>query len=246
MNERLIYNILLATVFAAAAVMFIALYLISAPYGRHLRRGWGPAIQARAAWVIMEFPAVLIIPLCFIIGDRRTDIICLVFLFMWELHYVQRTFIFPFLMRAGNKRFPVLLVFLGIIFNLVNGYLNGRYLFAFSSPYPVSWITDSRFIIGLTLFLAGFAINLHSDHILRKLRKPGESGYRIPHGGLFKYVSNSNYLGEIMEWIGWTISTWSLALLLPSLLQQTSCPGHTQTISGICANFPIILPGEGS
>ena len=98
MNERLIYNILLATVFTAAAVMFIALYLISAPYGRHLRRGWGPAIQARAAWVIMEFPAVLSIPLCFLIGDRRTDIICLVFLFMWELHYVQRTFIFPFLM----------------------------------------------------------------------------------------------------------------------------------------------------
>lgn len=25
-------------------------------------------------------------------------------------------------------------------------------------------------------------INIHSDHILRNLRKPGESAYRIPRG----------------------------------------------------------------
>ena len=32
------------------------------------------------------------------------------------------------------------------------------------------------------MFLSGMAINIHSDHILRNLRKPGEKGYKIPKG----------------------------------------------------------------
>ena len=43
------------------------------------------------------------------------------------------------------------------------------------------------------------------------LRKPGEAHYSIPHGGFYRYVSCPNYLGEIVEWIGWAILTWSLA-----------------------------------
>jgi len=37
-------------------------------------------------------------------------------------------------------------------------------------------------IVGMLLFLSGMFINIHSDHILRNLRKPGETGYKIPKG----------------------------------------------------------------
>jgi protein-S-isoprenylcysteine O-methyltransferase Ste14 len=33
----------------------------------------------------------------------------------------------------------------------------------------------------------------------------------IPRGGLFRWVSAPNYLGEMMEWVGFAIATWSLA-----------------------------------
>jgi 3-oxo-5-alpha-steroid 4-dehydrogenase 1 len=29
-------------------------------------------------------------------------------------------------------------------------------------------------------------------------------------GGMFKYVSSANYYGEILEWTGFAILTWSL------------------------------------
>lgn len=35
---------------------------------------------------------------------------------------------------------------------------------------------------GFLVFLVGMIINIHSDHILRNLRKPGEVAYRIPRG----------------------------------------------------------------
>lgn len=60
------------------------------------------------------------------------------------------------------------------------------------------------------LFFTGMAVNIHSDHILRNLRKPGETGYVIPRGGMFNFVSGANFFGEILEW-------WGYFLMSPSL-----------------------------
>jgi protein-S-isoprenylcysteine O-methyltransferase Ste14 len=54
-------------------------------------------------------------------------------------------------------------------------------------------------------------MHCQADHTIRMLRKPGGSGYRIPGGGLFRWVGSPQYLGEIIQWIGWAIMTWSLA-----------------------------------
>ena len=88
--------------------------------------------------------------------------------------------------------------------------LNGRYIFKFAPTYSIDWFCDPRFILGVLIFFIGFYINLHSDRILRNLRAPGESGYKIPYGGFFKFVSCPNYMGEIIEWAGFAIATWSL------------------------------------
>ena len=52
---------------------------------------------------------------------------------------------------------------------------------------------------------------VHSDRVLINLRKPGETGYKIPVGGGYRWVTAPNYLGEILEWTGWAILTWSTA-----------------------------------
>ncbi|MHA1777308.1 MAG: 3-oxo-5-alpha-steroid 4-dehydrogenase, partial [Promethearchaeota archaeon] len=73
------------------------------------------------------------------------------------------------------------------------------------------------FIIGTIIWICGFIINIYSDYILRNLREPGENGYKIPYGGLFRFVSCPNYLGEILEWIGWAVLTWSISGLVFAL-----------------------------
>jgi steroid 5-alpha reductase family enzyme len=60
------------------------------------------------------------------------------------------------------------------------------------------------------MFFSGYIINIHSDSILRGLRAKNETGYKIPGTGLFKFVSSPNYFGEILEWTGWAVATWSL------------------------------------
>lgn len=84
------------------------------------------------------------------------------------------------------------------------------YYFAHFAEQTLDWMWDPRFIIGSILFITGVAINWQSDNLLIRLRKPGETGYKIPHGGFFRWVSFPNYFGEIIEWTGFAILTWSL------------------------------------
>ena len=207
-NGQTFYNDLLIFSFSLAVVVFIALFFLSAPYGRHIRKGWGPSIQNKLGWVVMEAPSPLLFAAAFLIGNNRT-VVPLIFLGLWEAHYIHRAFIYPFSLR-GDRKFPILVIGFGFIFNLMNAYLNGDYIFGLSTQYAAKWLSDPRFIGGLTLFVAGYLINRSADKILHDLRAPGETGYKIPQKGFYRWVSNPNYLGEILVWSGWALATWSL------------------------------------
>ncbi|KAG8123497.1 hypothetical protein E2320_018804, partial [Naja naja] len=120
------------------------------------------------------------------------------------------TFIYSFLQRG--RPFPLKIVFFSALFCIYNGFLQGYYM-VYCAEYPDDWCKDIRFWSGLLLFLSGMGINIHSDFLLRQLRKPGEFTYKIPQGGLFAYVSGANFFGEILEWFGYAIATWSLPAL---------------------------------
>lgn len=210
MGERLYFQILLIFWLCLALVVFFALFFFNAPYGRLVKKGLGPTLPNRLGWLLMEAPACMGFLLFYLLGEHRKGIAAWVFLLMWQFHYIYRAFIYPFWLRGNEKRMPVSVVGMGISHNVVNSYLNARYLFTFSEGYPANWLAGLPFLAGLVLFAAGMYINRRSDHILRNLRRPGESGYKIPYGGLFRFISCPNYLGEIVEWSGWALATWSL------------------------------------
>lgn len=213
MSEKEVYDILLMAMFALAAIVFILLFFIPAAYGRFgegRAAAWGPSINIRVGWMIQGSPALIAFAIFFALGQYATNMLPMIFLALWMTHYLHRTYIYPLLMRGPRRTLTLSTIAFVILFYIINGYLNGRYLTQFSDGYSSAWLTDPRFIIGVIAFFTGMTINLHSDHILRNLRKPGEAGYKIPHGGMFKFVSCGNYFGEIIQWGGWAIATWSL------------------------------------
>lgn len=213
MIEIEIFNLIMLFFGIIGACVFILLFFVSAPYGQHIRKGWGPNINNKLGWVLMEIPTVIIFLILYLIGERRTSVISIFFLIIWMVHYGQRTFIFPLLIRA-KQPMPVSIVMFGFIFNGINTYLQARWIYTLSAPYPNDWFFSPFFLVGSIIFVIGFIINLHSDRIIRNLRKPGEIEYKIPYGGMFRWVSSPSYLGEITEWAGWAILTWSFPGLL--------------------------------
>ncbi len=193
---------------AVAVAVFPTLLFVSAPYGRHAREGWGPAVASRLAWGVMEAPSVFLFAWVYLRGDFARSPVALLLAAAWLLHYVQRTFVFPLRMRAGGKGKPLATVAMAFCFNCLNASLNALAISRLAA-HDLAWLGDPRFLVGMALFLAGFAANVHSDAVLRQLRAPGETGYRIPNGGLFRYVTSPNYLAEIVEWTGWALASWS-------------------------------------
>ncbi len=182
-----------------------------AGYGQYTNRRWGTTINDRAGWVIMEVPVVLLFAYYWLSSDRTWATTPLVFCLIFNLHYLQRTFVFPMLIRGSNQM-PWSIIISGMVFNSANAFMQGAWIY-FLSPdglYGPEWLATPQFIVGIAIFLAGFVINLHSDHVIRNLRKPGDTGFYIPRGGMFRYVTSANYLGELTEWVGWAIMTWSL------------------------------------
>ncbi len=190
---------------AMAIPVFIALLFITAPYGRHTRRGWVPMVNPRIAWFFMEVPSFALM-LYFAIRYWPSKLVPIVLGALWLFHYGYRSLVFPFLIRPGKNKTPLSIILMSDIFNIMNAGFNGYWLFV-----RQDYTKDFRLWIGIALFITGFVIHSWSDHILRNLRKSGEKGYKIPHGGLFEYVSSPNYLGEIVEWTGWAIAVWNPA-----------------------------------
>lgn len=213
MTEAVFFDWLVIGWLGIAAAVFVTLFFVTAPYGRHAREGWGPKVPFLWGWILMELPAPAGMLAWFAVADHPQPVVAWIFLGLWELHYVQRTFVYAWIRRDRGRAMPISIVSMGFIFNLGNSYLMGRWLFTLGPSYPDAWLTDPRFLIGVAIFLVGWALNIQSDTILLRLRKPGETGYRIPKGGLYRFVSCPNYFSELVEWFGWALATWSVPAL---------------------------------
>jgi 3-oxo-5-alpha-steroid 4-dehydrogenase 1 len=211
MAEARLYDVLLYSWFALAAISALSLLFVAAPYGRHARAGWGPTIPSTAGWIVMEAPSAIVMAILWAAGPRRTNPVAVTLAVAWIGHYVYRSFVFPVMRRGGSRPMPAAIPFMACVFNVGNAYLNGRWLFALGPERGTDWFTDPRFGIGALLFAAGFATHVRADWLLARLRAPGETDYKLPRGFLFEHVSCPNYLGEIVEWTGWALAAWSLA-----------------------------------
>jgi len=208
------YNYVILTWLILAFITFVVLLRIKAPYGRYASKSWGPTVHSGLGWVVMELPAALVFAFFFVTGSAEKTIVTWTFFVLWEAHYINRSLIYPSRAWTRGKRLPVLIVVMAIIFNVGNGFANGHFLGSIAPVYQTTWLTDPRFLIGTVLFVSGAAVNLKSDSILLRLKNSEKSGYQIPRGGLFKYVSCPNYLGEIIEWTGFALAAWSPTALV--------------------------------
>ncbi len=195
-----------------AVIVFIALYFINAGYGMFNNGKWGRTINNRWGWMLMETPVFAVLLILWIFSDRKLMPVPSFFIFLMLLHYFHRAFIFPLLFTT-NSRMPVAIMGMAILFNLINGLLQGGWILYISPAdrYPVAWLATPQFITGLLLFFAGMAINIHSDKVIRELRKPGDTRHYLPRRGLYRYVTSANYFGEFIEWTGFAVLTWSLS-----------------------------------
>lgn len=210
-----LYWTIITVMICLAVIVFFALQKLTAGYGMMYTSKWGPTINNRAGWIIMEAPSFFGMIIFWILSPNPTATAAVVMASLFLLHYFQRTFIFPLLIK-GKSRMPWAIIIMGMTFNLINAYLIAGWLFYLApvGMYDARWLISPQFLIGTVVFFLGMGINIQSDSIVRHLRKPGDTRHYIPRGGAYRYVTAGNYFGEIMEWTGYAVMTWSAAGLV--------------------------------
>ena len=210
-----------------AIVVFICLYFITAGYGQFRTKRWGYSIDNRVAWFLMEAPVFFVMLIIWCRAGFPFHLPELILLGLFLVHYFQRSFVFPSLMK-GHSRMPLSIMMIGILFNVINGIMQGGGLFWFPIPaytQGASYLLRWNAIVGIIVFLFGMIVNCHSDYVIRHLRQPGDTRHYLPQAGFYRYVTSANYFGELVEWIGfaiaaanpaaWVFALWTGANLIP-------------------------------
>ncbi|MBC7171245.1 MAG: 3-oxo-5-alpha-steroid 4-dehydrogenase, partial [Polyangiaceae bacterium] len=233
--------------FAIVLITAIAALFVTTPSGHFADSRFGIALDPRLGWFLMELPAPVAFFVAYFRGPNRFEWFPLFTLFVFTCHYANRGFVMPARMRVPKGQrssFGLAVVLVGWLVTSLHGYLNATWVTTFHPEPGVSWFTDPRFLIGVMMYYAGFFGNLHADHVLRCLRtkdevRRGERVYRIPEGGLFRYVTNASYLTELVLWAGFAIFTWSLpGLFIFAISAANLIPRAIQTHRWYHEKFP--------
>ena len=208
------FDIFLIVMSLLALAVFVALQRFEAGYGYLFDARYGPPLSNRLGWILMEAPVFIAMTVLWLLSDRTWQAAPLTLFLLFQSHYLYRSFIFPLRMR-GRSKMPVGIVAMGMLFNTLNALMQGGWIF-FVSPadYYDGWFAKPFIYIGAAVFFTGMYINRRSDAIIRNLRRPGDTRHYIPRGGMFRYVSSANYFGELTEWVGFAIASWSWAGLV--------------------------------
>lgn len=233
-----------------AALTFLGTLWQTNAYGRHMAPGQKFTLPSKPAWLIFECPQWWAFAVTFwLLAGEVTPMAVLLF-GLWQSHYLYRSLIYPLRKNDRGKRFPVSGVVFGFAFNAANGFANG-WAVAHAPHLSADWISDPWFIGGFLLAVTGWWINFSSDSALIRLRADGSSGYKIPHGGLFRWISSPNYFGEILLWGGWAMMSWTLAGLVFALFTISNLlpralshhRWYQQEFSDYPAGRKAIIPG---
>ena len=175
-----IYFYILYSWIALAIVSFPFLLKQTAPYGRHANESWGPMISNQLGWMIQEGVAPFFISFWFFTGSLQKTHLSYFFYGIYVAHYIYRGYIFPFRTKTQGKKTPLVICGSAVFFNFCNTFILGYFLGNIGGNFRDEYFFSPQFIFGFVIFVIGVFINVKSDNMLIALRKPDETGYKIP------------------------------------------------------------------
>ncbi len=120
------------------AITFVSCMFITAPYGRHntaaAAQGWGPSVNPRLAWMLMECPNLIFSALFLwyrisfssdnkFFNNDSFGVTNVVLLALFVLHYTNRSIVFPLKMNpSSSSRMPLSVMLLAMMYCSWNGF----------------------------------------------------------------------------------------------------------------------------
>lgn len=225
--------------------------IVKTPYGRFASTSFGPSVPIRWGWLLMEAPALPVYAWVLARSPHGSSPFALACAALWALHYLNRALVFPLTMRSRpDGRMALLVVGMGAGVAATHAWLYATWTGWLTSSVGCGRLLSPPFVVGAGLWAMGFALILSSEEILRGLRRDGETGYAIPRGAGFAWVSSPHYLGEILAWSGMWLATGAaggafvLGVTLANLVPRAAATHawYKQTFADYPTNRRALVP----
>lgn len=209
--------------FLIAVAFFVGQLFRPLPYGRHTSGSGRLPVPVRIARIIVGLVpnVVFFILTYFLAGQEFRGAPNIVFFCLYVIHFLERGIVNPLVSRYSNNKIRLWIPLAWFLTGLIVSYVNAEFIG--SAEYCSNYLYDPRFIIGLILFLIGFALNRVADYQLVCLRESRtDTKHGIPKGPLYFLITCPNYFGEGLQWFGWAVMTWSLAGIVLWLVSEAT------------------------
>ncbi|PWW71949.1 hypothetical protein C7212DRAFT_360402 [Tuber magnatum] len=190
-------------------------------------------VPGKPGWIFMELFSPLTLLYTIYTNPERTGEIPKTHVWLTTLycmHYLHRALLCP-IRNPSMGPMNFIMVCAGVSFNIINGSAIGGWLGGYGSAAHVpAW----QISIGSAMFVLGLWGNMYHEEILREIRRDDSfekdaekegrvvmsNGrvYKIPEGGLFKWVWTPHYFCEWIEWSGYVIAGGGFVNFLPATL----------------------------
>ena len=142
--------------------------------------------------------------------------------YYWTAHYVKRILETLFVHNFSRATMPLLNLFKNTSYYAGAAAIVGFTINAPGYADPGLFPDQTSICLGVAAFFQ--LLNFWTHLQLANMRKPGETGYKIPRGLLFRFVCCPNYTTEIYAWLAFALGTQSIAAL------GFACVGAAQMI----------------
>jgi len=177
--------------------------------------------------ILPELLSIAAFTFIFLTGNSAKTSVTWLFFFFWISHFGIKI-IFNTLNGHHYKTRSVNTKMFSVIVT-VNALINGYYLGWLWPAYAVSWINHPAFLGGSILIILGFVIQISANI---GIATNEEIDKHVLNSGLHKIVFCPAYFGEILQWGGFAIITWSapaaaaFCWMLPMLYMQATVQKH--------------------
>ena len=145
------FYILLGLWIAIAVITFFYLFFVTAPYGRHASSDWGPSMDARWGWIVMESPSVFLIGGLCIFFRENLSLVSSIFVLIYIFHYFHRTLIWPFIAEIDGKIMPIYVASLAIVFIIFGASATFLGKVLLSNSFPLRIIVKASLIANVAI-----------------------------------------------------------------------------------------------
>ena len=185
---------LINLVLSFVAMVFVAFYAI--PYGKNYQRGKSylkAELPDRFAFILSNIGGPILFVLLKISWPNGN--LLNIESFLYIAHYIHRALIYPFFRSKFSKPWPLESFIYYTFANVCEGIIAARAQ-TFSGIERNIFI---KIILAIVIVACAVAAAIH-DYRICALRTSTDTGYKIPQGLGFKWVSGPNYSFEILEW----------------------------------------------